>query len=222
MRQAIVLMAKAPRAGDVKTRLCPPLSHQEAATLYRCFLLDSIAKISQITGATPVLSYSPADARQVFETLAPGWHLIPQIEGDLGHRMATAMDQLLGQGYRSVLLTGSDLPTLPAQFFRQALTLLGQPKTDLVLGPSEDGGYYLIGLQTLYLDLFNDMTWSTPQVFDDTLCRADRLGLTVATLPTWYDIDTPADLTRLRRIAQNDSTPHLHYTQQFFVDRSDL
>ena len=217
MRQAIAMMAKAPRAGEVKTRLCPPLSLQDAAALYRCFLLDSITKISQIEAATPVLSYAPATAQPVFETLAPGWTLIPQQGRDLGARMADCFAQLFAREYTGVLLTGSDLPTLPAEVFHQALDLLRTPETDVVLGPSEDGGYYLIGLRTLYPALFHDMTWSTPQVFADTVQRAEHLGLGIALLPRWYDIDTPADLIRLRHAVTQDPTGSLRYTHHFFA-----
>lgn len=217
MRQAIAMMAKAPVAGEVKTRLCPPLSLREAAALYHCFLLDSIAKIGQIDAATPVLSYAPATAQPVFETLAPGWLLLPQQGGDLGTRMADCFAQLFARAYTGVLLTGSDLPTLPAEVFHQALDLLHTPETDVVLGPSEDGGYYLIGLRTLYPAVFDDMVWSTPQVFADTVHRAERLGLSVALLPRWYDIDTPADLIRLRNTATQDSTGSLRHTQHFFA-----
>jgi rSAM/selenodomain-associated transferase 1 len=217
MRQAIAMMAKAPVAGEVKTRLCPPLSRRDAAALYRCFLLDSIAKISQIEAATPVLSYAPATAQTVFETLAPGWTLLPQQGCDLGARMADCFAQLFAREYTGVLLTGSDLPTLPAEVFHQALALLNTPKTDVVLGPSEDGGYYLIGLRTLYSAVFDDMIWSTPQVFTDTVQRAERLGLNVALLPRWYDIDTPADLIRLRGTALQDPTGSLRHTQHFFA-----
>jgi rSAM/selenodomain-associated transferase 1 len=217
MRQAIAMMAKAPRAGAVKTRLCPPLSLQDAAALYRCFLLDSLAKISQIEAATPVLSYAPTTARPRFETLAPGWTLIPQQGCDLGARMADCFAQLFACGYTRVLLTGSDLPTLPAAVFHQALERLNTPATDMVLGPSEDGGYYLIGLRTLYPALFDDMAWSTPQVFADTVQRAEHLGLHIALLPRWYDIDTPADLIRLRDTVTQDLTGSLRHTQQFFA-----
>jgi rSAM/selenodomain-associated transferase 1 len=185
--------------------------------LYRCFLLDSIAKISQIEAATPVLSYAPATAQTVFETLAPGWTLLPQQGCDLGARMADCFAQLFAREYTGVLLTGSDLPTLPAEVFHQALALLNTPKTDVVLGPSEDGGYYLIGLRTLYPAVFDDMIWSTPQVFADTVQRAERLGLNVALLPRWYDIDTPADLIRLRDTARQDPTGSLRHTQHFFA-----
>ncbi len=92
----------------------------------------------------------------------------------------------------------------------------------MVLGPSEDGGYYLIGLRKLYRDLFDDMAWSTPQVFDETLRRANRLGLNVETLPPWYDIDTPDDLIRLRQTINVGPLLDLSHTKQFFTERSEI
>src|SRR5687767_11640508 len=150
MNQALVLMTKAPRGGDVKTRLCPPLGFDEAAALHRCFFLDTLEKMISIETATPFISYTPALERAYFEALAPGAVLLPQRGSDLGARMADCFDQLFALGYTGVLLTGSDLPTLPPSVFRQALALLASPQIDMVLGPSEDGGYYLIGLRTLY------------------------------------------------------------------------
>jgi glycosyltransferase A (GT-A) superfamily protein (DUF2064 family) len=131
--------------------------------------------------------------------------------------MADCFAQLFAREYTGVLLTGSDLPTLPAEVFQQALALLNSPETDVVLGPSEDGGYYLIGLRTLYPAVFDDMIWSTPQVFADTVHRAERLGLSVAVLPRWYDIDTPADLIRLRDTVTQHPTGSLRHTHYFFA-----
>lgn len=220
--QAIVMMAKSPRPGEVKTRLCPPLLPQDAATLYRCFLLDSLAKIAAIETATSVLSYTPPMDRALFTTLAPGWTLLSQHGTDLGARMADCFVQLFDQGHTHVLLTGSDLPTLPPNVFHHALALLNKPEIDVVLGPSEDGGYYLIGLRVLYQNLFEDMIWSTPEVCRETVRRAEQLRLQVAYLPSWYDIDTPSDLVRLRRALACDITAVAPLTQQFLTTHPDI
>lgn len=201
---AVVVMAKAPRAGAVKTRLCPPLTLSEAAELSRCFLLDTVARVRQLATAQPVLAYTPPASRAWFEALAPDFLLMPQQGDDLGRRMATCFERLFAQGYTGVLLTGSDLPTLPVAHLQQATTLLARPHTDVVLGPSEDGGYYLIGLRRLYPELFDDMVWSTSQVYAETVRRAKSSGLTVASLPSWFDVDTPADLARVRRMLRRD------------------
>ncbi len=220
MSRAFTIMAKAPRAGEVKTRLCPPLSAEEAAELSRCFLVDTLAKVSLLGVATPVLSYTPDEARDFFQALAPGFLLLPQRGVDLGARMAHCFAQLFHRGYTDVLLMGSDLPTLPQGVLWQALDLMAQPQTDVVLGPSEDGGYYLIGLRTLHRELFEAMTWSTPRVLAETVERAETKGLQIAYLPTWFDVDTPDDLERLHAaLRQNrDSVPE--QTQRFLRQRA--
>ncbi len=220
MSRAFTIMAKAPRAGEVKTRLCPPLSAEEAAELSRCFLVDTLAKVNLLGAATPVLSYTPDEARDFFQALAPGFLLLPQRGVDLGARMAHCFAQLFHRGYTDVLLMGSDLPTLPQDVLWQALDLMAQPQTDVVLGPSEDGGYYLIGLRTLHRELFEAMTWSTSRVLAETVERAETKGLQVAYLPDWFDVDTPEDLERLHAaLRQNrDSVPE--QTQRFLRQRA--
>ena len=217
MRQAVVIMAKAPQAGNVKTRLCPPLSFEAAAALYRAFLLDTIAKVASLGTVQPVMSYVPASGASFFSALIPDWIRLPQEGTDLGERMHNCFTQLSAQGYDHVLLTGSDLPTLPLHIFRQAIQLAASPHIDVILGPSEDGGYYLIGLRAPCPALFASMTWSTSDVLAETVRRATRLGLSIAYLPTWYDIDTPADLTRLQAAITQPHTHALHHTRAFFA-----
>lgn len=217
MNQAFVLMSKAPRAGDVKTRLCPPLDLVEAASLYRCFFLDTLEKIMRTRTAKPVISYTPASEQAFFESLASGVLLLPQRGADLGARMADCFQNLFAHGYTGVLLTGSDLPTLPQRVFFEAVTRLASAQVDVVLGPSEDGGYYLIGLRTLQRALFEGMTWSTPQVLEETVKRANMLGLRVAYLPTWFDVDTPDDLERLRVIWTREPGMIPAHTREFFA-----
>lgn len=214
---AVILMAKAPQAGTVKTRLCPPLSPTEAAELSRCFLLDALDRLRALKGVDLVLAYTPSDGRAFFAEAAPDFALQPQPEGDLGHRMAGCFEQLLAQGYTEIVLTGSDLPTLPTAYLQQAVHLLSDPHLDVVLGPSEDGGYYLIGMCRLHKELFHAMPWSTDQVFAKTLQRARNKGLQVACVPSWFDIDTVADLKRLRAalLPMPDGAPP--YTRQFFL-----
>jgi len=210
-------MAKAPQAGEVKTRLCPPLTAEAAATLYRGFLLDTVAKMTSLPSVQPVMSYAPASGEAFFADLVPHWTRLPQDGVDLGARMHNCFRQLLAHDYDHVLLTGSDLPTLPRRILTQAVQLATSPQIDVILGPSEDGGYYLIGLRTPCPALFEDMTWSTPEVLSETVQRATRLGLRMAYLPTWYDIDTPADLPRLRAALAQPYTHALHHTRAFFT-----
>jgi uncharacterized protein len=218
---AVAIMAKAPRAGEVKTRLCPPLSLVDAAELYRRLLLDKIEQVSSLRMASLAIAYTPAEARAFFEEVAPGFVLVPQRGADLGDRLANSLGELLGQGHRGALAIDSDTPTLPLAFLQQALDLIVTPEIDVVLGPTEDGGYYLIGLRALHRELFEAIAWSTQQVLSETIRRADAKGLRVACLPPWYDIDSPDDLARLRMaLAASDGGAPRH-TRKFLLERTD-
>jgi uncharacterized protein len=198
-RTAVAIMAKSPQPGEVKTRLCPPLSELEAAELYRCFLLDKVAQVNALQRVAPVVSYSPAHSRLLFEQMTPPhFLLIPQFGEDLGARLFFAFDQLFGQGYARVIVIDSDTPTLPSAYLAQALRLIAAVENDVVLGPTEDGGYYLIGLRQSQRELFEQMPWSTSLVFPETRRRSELCGLTVACTDYWYDVDTPEDLARLK------------------------
>lgn len=220
MRFAVAIMAKAPRAGEVKTRLCPPFSTTEAAELYRCFLLDKIGQVRMLTKASPAIAYTPEEGRIFFEEFAPGFVLLPQRGPDLGSRLANTFAQLFAQGYGAAMAIDSDTPTLPPLYLQQAIDLIATPGVDLVLGPSEDGGYYLIGLRKLYRDLFEDMAWSTAEVMPETIRRAETQGLRVACLPTWFDIDTADDLERLQASLQSPQGDAARHTREFFKERA--
>jgi rSAM/selenodomain-associated transferase 1 len=195
----IAIMAKAPRPGRVKTRLSPPLSRAAAAALARAFLRDTVGGVARIPHARGAIVFAPTAARPLFARLAPGFRLVPQGSGDLGRRMARAFAALLAPGVPAVVLIGSDAPSLPRAVLERALRVLEAPRTDVVLGPSEDGGYYLIGMRAPHPALFERIAWSTGSVLQTTLARAERQGLRVRMLRRWWDVDTPADLARLRR-----------------------
>ncbi len=202
---AVAIMAKAPRAGEVKTRLCPPLSHAEAAELYRCFLLDKLAQVRAVAGARAVLAFTPDDERGLFGQLA---------------RLLTSIGGLLGDGYTGALAIDSDTPSLPIDFLRRAVDLVAAPDIDVVLGPCDDGGYYLIGMRRVWPTLFEAIPWSTAHVLTETARRAEAEGLRVACLPTWFDVDTPEDLERLTAsLAAPDSNTAYH-TRRFLERRA--
>jgi uncharacterized protein len=210
-RIALCIMAKAPVSGQVKTRLCPPLSLDEAARLYQCFLEDKIAQVLGIQGVEPVLAYAPDGAAAVFEALAPGVMLVPQRGGDLTSRLVSVLERLLESGFHAAIVIDSDTPTLPSRLLHHAVAQLALGEPDLVLGPTEDGGYYLIGLRSVHRTLFDGMPWSTPAVLEETLRRARRLGLRVAQLAPWYDVDTGEDLARLMSELEADAgQPSIH------------
>jgi rSAM/selenodomain-associated transferase 1 len=208
---ALAVMAKVPVPGLVKTRLCPPLTPGQAAALARCLLLDTLAKVRQTPGAAPCLVYAPAGARGAFRDLAgDDIALLPQEGRDLGERMHRLSSRLLAAGCAAVVILGTDSPTLPAAVLADAVAHVRRGKDDLILGPSEDGGYYLIGLSRPQPDLFAGVAWGGSGVLADTRERARRRGLRVRLLPRWWDVDTPADLARLReelRRTGSDTAP---------------
>ena len=217
-RVAVAIMAKVPRAGAVKTRLCPPLSPDEAAELYECFLRDKVAQVRMLEGALGTIAFTPDDARSVFEALAPGFGLIAQRGDDLGSRLLATLDALLRDGSCGAVATDSDTPTLPTAFLQQAIEIMSTASADVVIGPSDDGGYYLIGMRQPWPALFERMPWSTAEVLPETLRRAEAKGLRVTCLPTWFDVDTPRDLDRLAASLEADGAPAAH-TRQFLTRR---
>jgi rSAM/selenodomain-associated transferase 1 len=213
-------MAKAPEAGHVKTRLVPPLSQEAAAELYRCLLLDKLLQVGQLSEVDPYLAYTPAESRPLMLSLVPEpFTLIPQAGSDLGERLHRLSAILLERGHPAVLLIDSDTPTLPTAYLVDAITRLTDETAELVLGPAEDGGYYLIGLRRPCRALFDGIPWSGPAVLTETLRRASAKGLRVSMLPSWFDVDTPDDLARLRHdLATNGNTPAPH-TRGFLLDQ---
>ncbi len=194
---AVVVFAKAPRPGAVKTRLCPPLSPAAAACLYRCFLLDVLDGVRAVGDITPVIAYAPRRARGFFAAAQPGMLLVPQTGADLGARMSGAFERLFARGFAAVVILGGDSPSLPPGYLRTAIRALRSATVDGVIGPSDDGGYYLIGLRAPCPALFAGVAWSTGRVLAQTLARAKRAGRRLRALPTWYDVDTIEDLRRL-------------------------
>lgn len=197
-RQALFVMAKDPRAGQVKTRLCPPLTPEVAARLYQCFLLDVLDLVAGLPGVDPVIAFSPPEAQEEFSRLTSGrFRLIPQEGTDLGARLENAFRVLFQQGYTRVAAVSTDSPDLPAKYLHEAFFRLRDAR--VVLGPCPDGGYYLIGLSSPTPELFRDMAWSTDRVVPETDARVKRMGLALSYLPEWHDVDTATDLDRLVR-----------------------
>jgi rSAM/selenodomain-associated transferase 1 len=194
-------MTKAPQAGRVKTRLTPPLSPDEAAALNICFLRDTAAAISQTaTGkrAQGIGVYTPIGAEAAYADVLPkDFNLVPQRGEAFGERLCAATEDLLRLGFASLCLIDSDSPTVPVHAFARATEYLSKTTDSVVLGPSDDGGYYLIGLRKLHRPLFERIDWSTDRVLEQTVAAARAIGLPVHLLPTWYDVDDGATLARL-------------------------
>ena len=200
---ALAVMTKAPRPGKVKTRLTPPLTPTEAATLNTCFLRDTATAIATTARegiARGIAVYMPVGAEETYAVILPAeFELIPQRGDAIGERMALAFEDLFSLGFDSVCLIGSDSPTLPQQAFAQAAQILTEPEDQVVLGPSEDGGYYLIGLKKLHRALLEKIEWSTERVLEQTIKKAREINLPIHLLTTWYDVDDWATLRRLCR-----------------------
>jgi rSAM/selenodomain-associated transferase 1 len=195
MTALLIIFAKEPSPGQVKTRLSPPLSPEAAAQLYHSFLQDILEEMARVPEVRLALAFSPPGSQDCFRGLAPpGADLFPQEGEDLGERMARAFARSFGAGFGPVLLRGSDVPDLPAALVSEAKEVLATGQAQLVLGPAADGGYYLVGLTEPQPCLFQGPAWSGSTVFTDTLRLARQLGLRVHFLPRWFDIDTYADL----------------------------
>jgi uncharacterized protein len=204
-RPVCIVMVKAPRAGAVKTRLAPPLSAAEAAALAGCFARDTLACVSSVVRQV-IVAYAPADGRAALEALLPAGNLLwlEQRGAGLGERLESAAAHAAALGHGPVIIVGADSPTLPPSFVERAVGALDAGEADVALGPTEDGGYYLVGLRREAGGLFRDVAWSTPLAYRQTADNAARAGLRTLELPRWYDVDTPADLLRLRDELFND------------------
>jgi rSAM/selenodomain-associated transferase 1 len=200
---ALAVMIKAPRAGASKTRLVPPLTHEDAAALSVCFLRDTASNIAVACEAAEgaaqgVAVYTPVGAESAFDDLLPtNFSLLAQRGENFGERLFHAATDLLACGFDSLCLIDSDSPTLPTPSLVAAVDELSKPGERLVIGAADDGGYYLIGIKSAHARLFEEIDWSTARVFSQTLERAREIDLQVVELPAWYDVDDAATLARL-------------------------
>ena len=192
-----MVAAKQPERGKVKTRIASVLGDARAVELYRCALLDTLALALSISDVTHALSYTPPtdDARGYFAEIAPAFLLMPQSGATLGERLGDTLARLLAR-FSPVVMIGSDGPDLPAAFLIRAFDLL-RDRIDVVLGPANDGGYYLIGMRSTQPTLFERIDWSTDAVAQQTRERASETALNLVELPHWHDLDTVADLRAL-------------------------
>jgi len=199
---ALAVMAKAPRAGKVKTRLSPPLTLEQSAALNICFLKDTtrnIADIDETSAAVGLVCYTPIGDESLFGGLLPeGFALIAQRGDTFGERLHAATEDILACGFGAVCLIDSDSPTVPADAFHEAIDLLNCPGDRIVLGGSNDGGYYLIGLKKAHLEPFKGIHWSTSTVYAETVSAIREASVELAELPIWYDVDDGDTLNLLR------------------------
>jgi hypothetical protein len=196
-------MVKAPRSGEVKTRLVPPLGADEASLLSTCFIKDILANLVTASASIPVdcyAAYSPAGSEALLrELIPPQVRLLPPRSVGLANSLPDAVEDLIASGHEGACLVNADSPTLPTSLLVEAVMTLRAPGDRVVLGPATDGGYYLIGLKHPHRHLFRDIDWSTERVYRQTAERAASTGLELVTLPAWYDVDDATSLGWLYR-----------------------
>ena len=188
---ALILFARDPVLGKVKTRLSPFLEDESILKLYTCFLQDSLNNIRQVENIDHFVGVAPSNESGFFsEMLAPDIQLFIQ-EGELlGDKMRRAIQDRFAEGYGRVGIIGSDSPSLPVPYIDRAF----DSDKDMVLGPSTDGGYYLIGMKGKVVEVFDGVNWGTETVLSETCDRLVKNGVELELLPVWYDIDSPEDL----------------------------
>ena len=213
MKRALLVIAKRPQPGRTKTRLTPPLTPEQAAQLYDCFLRDTLDLARSVPAVARFILYTPANRSPYFGGRAPDFALLAQSGNDLGERLDNALTHCLHHGFDQAVIVNSDGPTLPAAYIVRAFHLLN--KAEAVFGPSDDGGYYLVGVTRPQSRLLRQVQMSTPTVLQDTLVLAKEEKVRVSLLPGWYDVDTIADFQRLGRELQQATTGVAQHTQAF-------
>ena len=200
---AIIVMTKVPGFADVKTRLRSLLSEGQCVELARCFLTDTITNLASIFDHR-IIAFTPEDGRDGIETLVGGHIYIPQRGGDLGQRLDAVIAEAFGMGFGPVIVIGADSPTLPPDYLAQALGHLRSREDGVAVGPTDDGGFYLIGVSRLHKGMFDGVTWSSDKTCEQTVANIKNIrDVDLLVLPRWYDVDEPADLVHM--IAEIDS-----------------
>lgn len=217
---SLIVFVKNPIPRSVKTRLQTRYAPDQVAALYTAFVRDVLARAESIDVDRRVIAFDPPDAESEVRALFGGgmkalWEYVPQVQDDLGGRMREALVQELDAGASAAVLIGTDIPSLPADHITQAFDLLSAK--DVVLGPSIDGGYYLVGVSKPIPEIFEDVAWSTPGVLAQTIDRVQCTGNTLGLVPPWFDVDTPDELdfllahARATKLATGvDPLPHTH------------
>ncbi len=206
-RAAIVVFAKPPVVGRVKTRLIGALTPQQAAAIHRACLEDTLSQVARVPRCERVFQVAGTtqQARRLAKRLrlSPQWRVGIQHGGDLGERLHRAFATFFRAGYGKVVVVGSDTPWMDSRRIRNALRLLDS--ADVVLGPTDDGGYYLVGARRVFHEMFLGISWSTSQVFKKTLAALRKARARVRLLPRDFDLDRPEDLARAARLLQRSS-----------------
>lgn len=205
MNRGLIIFAREPIPGEVKTRLAEEIGDQAAASLYETMLWDVLKTVRQLNDVETVVYW--ACAEESLPLLAERYRCSSrrQSQGDLGQRMQRAFEEMFADGCERCCIIGSDAPDLPLSYILEAYRLLTGQQTDVVIGPSRDGGYYLLGMRQVWPRLFTDIPWGSAAVFERSLEAARNAGLAAALLPEWQDIDTAEDLHAFQE--RNHLTP---------------
>ncbi|MHB8122558.1 MAG: TIGR04282 family arsenosugar biosynthesis glycosyltransferase [Desulfuromonadaceae bacterium] len=210
MKKGLIVFAREPLPGEVKTRLAAAVGDQVAADLYESMLQDVLKTARQLTDIETVVFWDCEKESLPVLSEKYSCNSRCQVAGDLGQRMQAAFEEMFADGCELCCIIGSDAPDLPLPYIQESHRLLAAMQIDVVFGPSLDGGYYLLGLRQLRPQLFVDISWSTAAVLEQSLIAAQGVGLKTTLLPEWQDIDTIEDLQafqeRKRRSAAMEPT----------------
>lgn len=209
-KDALIVFVKAPIKGKVKTRLSPYLSDEEILRLYKSFLTMITERCSRLRGADRFLGCTPTENDDFLLSLADkyGYGCFKQRGRSLGQRIINAFKEYFNKGYKKVVIIGSDSPTIPLEYIRDAFNLLN--RREFILGPCNDGGYYIVGARRPYEDIFKGIPWDTSDVLNKTLDRLNSRGIDYFLLPFWYDVDRIEDLRFYKR--------HIRYLERISHD----
>jgi len=211
-RASLVVFIKYPQNGRVKTRLAAQIGEENATLLYSNFVEICLRRFTQLEHLDCTVYFDPPEEEDAFRCwLGEKPSYLAQPSGNLGERLSYAMDSQL-KTYSRVIAIGSDSPDLPIEYISRAIASLEQ--NDCVIGPTEDGGYYLIGLSKPSFEIFDNIPWSTDNVTQTTVNITEKLGLSVKLLPPWYDVDNANDLGRLI----NSDQPEIKQLVKFQAD----
>ena len=207
--RCLIIFVKYPQPGQVKSRLAKDFDSDFAAGLSKAFALDILECAMKGNWQLRIYFYPPGKETEIKKLFSNDYEYRPQRGADLGARMKNAFADCFSEGFKSVVLIGSDFPDLPLKIIEDAFALLDSP-SDTVVGPAADGGYYLIGLkaETFLPDIFSELLWSTSSVFAETVKILQACGKRTEILPEWQDVDTRDDLINL--VERNKSTAFAH------------
>lgn len=217
MGSALIIFARQPVPGQVKTRLARDVGHDVATEAYRAMLADTLEVAAGVGAARRMIFWGGEGGGPADDFDGCGFEHFIQAGTGLGARMSGAFARAFEAGARHCCIMGSDSPSLPPEFIRQAFALLERDEADVVFGPCDDGGYYLLGLSSPQPQLFDDIAWSTPLVLAASMRRARVSGLRIALLPGWYDVDTLADLRRLATAGDGGATATRKVAMKIFA-----